>query len=98
MRVGRVIGKVVLSERHPDLPQGRLLVVNPLDLEGFRSPQTPALSAEPSLVVFDNLGTGAGDLIGFAEGGEAMNPFSKPVPIDATSAAIIDNLHYNPLS
>jgi carbon dioxide concentrating mechanism protein CcmL len=98
MRVGRVIGKVVLSERNPNLPNGRWLLVSPLNREGLSSPDKTLLSNEPSLVVYDNLGAGENDLIGFSEGGEAMKPFPRPTPVDATCAAILNNLSYQPSS
>jgi ethanolamine utilization protein EutN len=45
------------------------------------------------LVVYDNLGAGAGALIGVSEGREAANPFGKTkVPVDAFCACLIDTI------
>lgn len=54
------------------------------------------ISKEPSLVVFDDLGGGLGDQIGFVEGREASSPFDAPTPIDAINAALIDKIFYSP--
>ena len=51
----------------------------------------PRKSAE-SLVCYDNLGAGMGDVIAFTESREACMPFypEKIVPLDAYNAAILD--------
>jgi ethanolamine utilization protein EutN len=49
-----------------------------------------------SLVVYDNLGAGVGNLIGFTEGAEASAPFDRPTPVDAFNAALIDQIFYSP--
>jgi ethanolamine utilization protein EutN len=46
------------------------------------------------LVLYDDLGAGAGALVGFSEGREAANPFGKAkVPVDANCACLIDEIH-----
>jgi microcompartment protein CcmK/EutM len=55
------------------------------------------MSKDPSLVVYDALGGGVGDTIGFEEGAEATAPFDKPTPIDAICAALVDEIYYNPM-
>jgi carbon dioxide concentrating mechanism protein CcmL len=47
-------------------------------------------------VVYDNLGGGLGQTIGYIEGREAASPFDRPTPIDAINAALIDNIFYHP--
>lgn len=54
------------------------------------------LSGVPTPVVYDQLGAGTGDLIGFVEGAEAAAPFDVPTPVDAYNAALIDRVHYQP--
>jgi len=45
------------------------------------------------VVAYDDLGAGAGALIGLSEGAEAANPFGKVrPPIDAYCACLIDSL------
>ena len=61
------------------------------------APGAPTMSKEPSLVVYDNLGGGVGQTIGFVEGREAAQPFEKSPPIDAINAALVDDIFYSPL-
>ncbi|MBI1842525.1 MAG: ethanolamine utilization protein EutN [Verrucomicrobia bacterium] len=98
MRLGAVIGRVTLSVVVPQLEGGRWLLVSPFTREHFqRGTEGPiGLSKDSSLVVYDSLGGGVGDTIGFVEGREAAQPFDKPPPIDAINAALIDNVFYNP--
>ena len=79
MRLGKVIGRVTLSQMIPAFEGGRWLVVNPYTRDRFQNGDTPpeGLSAEPSLVVYDALGADVGQTIGFIEGREAASPFSK---------------------
>ena len=63
------------------------------------APTRPAgLSKDPSLVVYDDLGGGVGQTIGFVEGREAAAPFDQPTPVDAINAALVDQIFYNPFS
>ena len=98
MRLGSVIGRVTLSVVVPELRGARWLVVSPFTREHFQQGATPlaGLSKDPSLVVYDDLGGGVGDTIGFVEGREAAQPFDKAPPIDAINAALVDTIFYNP--
>lgn len=97
MRIARIIGNVTLSQRLPDLRAGSLLLAEPLDGDAVRSPGASARRSSPapeSLVVFDELGAGEGQLIAVSEGAEATMPFYPArIPIDAYAAAIIDTVH-----
>mgnify|MGYP003981938063 CR=1 FL=1 len=98
MRVGKVIGRVTLSQTAPLLKGARWLVVSPPgrdELLDYEREDLP-ISKESSLVVYDNLGGGVGDTIGFIEGREAASPFNEPPPIDAINAALIDEIFYTP--
>jgi len=75
---------------------GRWLIVSPLDRKQYAGAGQDRLSAHYSSIVYDNLGAGEGDIIGFVEGSEATAPFSHPIPIDAINAAIIERLNYQP--
>jgi len=98
MRLGTVIGRVTLSQTVPSLIGARWLIVSPFTREHFQQgTQTPpGLSKDPSLVVYDDLGGGIGQTIGFIEGREAACPFAEPTPIDAINAALVDDIFYNP--
>ena len=96
MKLGHVIGKVILNQREPSFQGGRFLLVQPLDHRQFAGAGLLPLPKGNSLVVYDNLGAGQGDIIGYIEGAEATAPFTQPIPIDAFNAAIIDTITYQP--
>ena len=96
MRLGQVIGRITLNRTDPSYNGGRWLVVSPFDRDQYLNGPQDRLSAHPAAIVYDNLGAGAGDTIGFVEGAEATAPFDYPMPIDAINAAIIDHYHYDP--
>ena len=100
MRLGTVIGRVTLSATTPSLIGARWLIVSPFTREHFqRGSETLAgMSKEPSLVVYDDLGGGVGQTIGFVEGREAAAPFAGPTPVDAINAALVDEIFYNPFA
>jgi carbon dioxide concentrating mechanism protein CcmL len=98
MRVAQVIGRVTLNVQDPSFKGGRWLVCNPLDAGSFNTACTRGapLSAQFSLVAYDNLGAGEGDIVGIVEGAEATAPFDHDIPIDAITVAIFDSLSYEP--
>jgi microcompartment protein CcmK/EutM len=100
MRLGTVIGRVTLSVTVPALHGARWLIVSPFTREHFqRGTEAPAgLSKDPSLVVYDDLGGGLGQTIGFVEGREAACPFEQPTPVDAINAALVDEIFYYPFN
>lgn len=98
MRIGTVIGQVVLNQKLPSLAAGQLLLVEALDAAGLAGLGTTAFRDKPmpqSLVVFDRLGAGIGQTIAVSEGREATAPFyPQSVPIDAYCAAILDTIEW----
>jgi microcompartment protein CcmK/EutM len=100
MRLGTVIGRVTLSVTVPALTGARWLIVSPFTREHFQrgSETPPGLSKDPTLVVYDELGGGTGQTIGFVEGREAACPFEKPTPVDAINAALVDEIFYSPFN
>jgi microcompartment protein CcmK/EutM len=98
MRLGTAIGRVTLSKTVPALIGARWLIVSPFSREHFqRGADAPSgLSKEPSLVVYDDLGGGVGQTIGFIEGREAAAPFVEPTPVDAFNGALVDHVFYKP--
>jgi microcompartment protein CcmK/EutM len=100
VKLGAVIGRVTLSTVVPELRGARWLIVSPFTREHYqRGCDTPSgLSKDPSLVVYDALGGGVGQTIGYVEGREAAQPFETPPPIDAINAALVDEIFYNPFS
>lgn len=100
MRLGTVIGRVILSEVVPELRGARWLIVSPCTRDQYaKAGSDPApISSEPSLVVYDALGGAVGQTIGYVEGREAAQPFEQSPPIDAISAALVDEIFYQPFS
>lgn len=96
MRLGHVIGRVTLSKQDPAFKGARFLLVQPFAKEQFRGAAMTPLAKSLSLVVYDNLGAGLGNVIGFTEGAEATAPFDDPTPVDAFNAAIVDEIFYAP--
>jgi len=100
MRLGTVIGRVTLSVTVPALTGARWLIISPFTREHFQRGATtpPGLSKDPTLVVYDDIGGGVGQTIGFVEGREAACPFEQPTPVDAINAALVDEIFYSPFN
>ena len=98
MKLGTVIGRVTLSKSVDLLKGGRFLVVSPLSREQYAKglDAKPGMGNDPSLVVYDDIGGGVGDVIGYEEGAEAAQPFDVSPPIDAINCALVDEMFYSP--
>jgi len=92
MRIGTVIGRVVLSVRSPKFSGERLLLTLPWRRETLAGEE----KFDPAIVVYDQLGANAGQRIAISEGREAACPFPKPTPVDAYCALLIDEIAYQP--
>jgi microcompartment protein CcmK/EutM len=89
MYLGRVVGCIWATVKHPQMVGHRLLVVQPL---------TPELKETGKrLICGDSTGAGAGELIYWVRGKEASFPFapSEP-PFDTTIVGIVDTVHLGP--
>jgi ethanolamine utilization protein EutN len=90
MRIANVIGTVTLSRAHPSLMAARWIIGVPYSLKALQTGNGP--DGEEA-VIFDNLGAGAGNQVGFSEGGEAAVPFfPDKKPVDAYCTCILDHL------
>ncbi len=100
MKLGAVIGRVTLSSTAAGLEGARWLIVSPFTRAHYqRGTETPpGLSKDPSLIVYDALGGGIGQTIGYIEGREAAQPFDISPPIDAINAALVDEIFYSPFN
>ena len=98
MKLGTVIGRVTLSRSVEALHGGRFLVVSPLSREQYAAglAKCDLMGKDPSLVVYDSLGAGVRQVIGYEEGREAAQPFDQPTPVDAINAALVDEIFYRP--
>ena len=93
MRIAEVIGTVTLSRYHPSLTGARWVLGVPFSLKALAG----ATDADgEDVVIYDNLGAGHGQRIGFSEGAEAAQPFlPERKPIDAFCACLLDQVVLN---
>jgi len=92
MRIAEVIGTVTLSRPHPALAGFRFILATPHTRQTLLAGS--AADAE-ELVMYDDLGAGAGSRVAFAESGEAAAPFyPEKKPIDAYCACLLDSLTF----
>jgi ethanolamine utilization protein EutN len=70
--------------------------VQPFSRAQFAGAAALPLAAGATVVVYDELGAGLGEAIGFTEGAEAAMPFTVPTPVDAYNAALVEILYYTP--
>jgi len=86
MQIGRVVGTVVSTQKHPKLEGAKLLLVQPLTLEG--DPRGVPL------LTIDSVGAGVGERVVIViEGraaGEALR--RKAAPVDAAIIGIVDSM------
>ena len=89
MRIGKVVGRLCLHQSYETLVGGRFLIVEVQDRHSLAG---KARQSRESVVVYDHLGAGDGELVAFSESREACMPFypEKRVPLDAYNAAILD--------
>src|SRR3954447_7077182 len=86
MILGRVIGCVWATVKHPGLLGVRMLVVQPV---------TPELNPTGRRIICtDSTGAGTGELVYWVRGKEASFPFlpAEP-PTDSTIVGIVDSVH-----
>jgi len=90
MRIGKIVGRVTLSDSYKTLAGGRFLIVEVQDRFSLGG---KARKSSEFLVAYDHIGSGQGDLIAISESREACMPFypEKIVPLDAYAAAILDH-------
>jgi microcompartment protein CcmK/EutM len=86
MVLGRVIGNVVCTIKHPALAGCKLLIVQPIDRQGRDKGR--------ALVALDSVGAGAGETVYWCRGREASFPFlPAEVPTEAAIVGIVDSVN-----
>jgi ethanolamine utilization protein EutN len=90
MLIARVVGELVATQKHPSHEGRKLLLVQPLNLDG--SPRGDAV------VALDAVDAGAGDRVLLAtEGFSAMTAVGRPQsPIDMAVIGFIDQIEIIP--
>jgi ethanolamine utilization protein EutN len=86
MQIGRVIGTVVATKKHHKMEGAKLLLVQPLTLEG--TPKGVAVMA------IDSVGAGVGEKVLIVIEGKAAGDAlrRKAAPVDAAIIGIVDTV------
>ena len=90
MLIGKVIGELVSTHKHPSHTGCKALLVQPLQLDGSDRGDT--------VIAFDAVDAGVGDrVLLVTEGFSAMTSVERPEsPIDMAVIGVIDRLHLVP--
>ena len=90
MRIGEVIGRVVLNRCDPKFEAGRFMIVRPFDLEALEGKAPPTGEV---VVAYDELSATDGMQVGLSEGREAAMPFHPtPVALDVYIGCLLDEV------
>ena len=91
MQIGRVVGTVVATQKNRKLEGAKLLLVQPLTLQG--EPRGVALLA------IDSVGAGVGEKVLVVIEGKAAGQAlgRKAAAVDAAIIGIVDSVEYQPL-
>lgn len=90
MLISRVIGEVVATQKHASHEGRKILLVQPLNLDGS--------NRGDALVALDSVDAGVGDLVLLVtEGFSAMTSVDRPQsPIDMAVIGVIDGIDLGP--
>ena len=90
MLIGRVVGELVATQKHPSHEGRKLLLVQPLNLDGS--------NRGDAMVALDAVDAGVGDRVLIAtEGFSAMTSVGRPnSPIDTAVIGFIDAIEIVP--
>ena len=86
MFLGKVIGNVWATKKHPSLTGFKLMFVQPVNAELERT-------GEPIIAV-DTVGSGPGEIIYYITASEAVIPLPVDMaPVDASIVGIVDSIN-----
>lgn len=89
MYLGRVLGRVVCTQKDPQMQGVKLLIVTTIDADGNATGQP--------FIACDSTDAGNGETVFLCGGSEASLPFVKQrPPSDATILGIIDRIEGKP--
>jgi ethanolamine utilization protein EutN len=85
--IGRVIGEMVATEKHPSHVGRKAMIVQPVNLDGTDRGE--------AVIALDSADAGVGDRVLLViEGFSAMTSVGRPnSPIDASILGVIDEVH-----
>ncbi len=84
MMLGRIVGNVVATAKHPALDGKKLLLVQPLARDGSDRGRP--------LVALDAVGAGFQETVYWCRGRESALAFTGEVPCDAAIVGIVDEI------
>ena len=85
MKLGKIVGTVVATQKNEGLVGAKLLVVQDLKMD--------LSEGSGSVVCVDSVGAGVGDVVLYVSGSSArLTDISKDRPVDATVVAIVDTV------
>ena len=84
MELGKIVGQVVSTARHPRLPHMTFLLVDIVDVDG-----TVKVTNQ---VAVDNIGAGLGELVMLTRGSSARMILDDDGPIDLCVIGIVDQI------
>jgi ethanolamine utilization protein EutN len=91
MHIGIVVGRVTATRKDPNLVGTKLLITQPIQLNGSASPSAP-------IIAVDTVGAGMGEKVIYVSGSVATRGMNKKdAPVDAAIIGIIDTLEYEEL-
>jgi len=92
MKICKVIGNVVSTEKDESLTGFKLLIVQPVDMIEFKPESSPFVA----IVAIDAVGAGDGEIVLVVTGSSSrLTAVTKDRPTDATIQAIIDFVYIN---
>ncbi len=88
MQIGRVVGTVVATQKNRKLEGAKLLLVQPLTLEGQ--------DRGTAVLAIDSVGAGVGEKVLFVQEGKAAQDAlrRKAAAVDAAIVGIVDTVEY----
>lgn len=84
MVLGKIVGQLVSTARHPQLPQTTFLLVDIVDVDGN-------VQASHQIAA-DNIGAGMGEVVMLTRGSSARMVYNAEAPIDLTIVGIVDQI------
>lgn len=89
MFIAEIVGNIVSTQKNPHLSGNRLLIAQPLNLEGEET--------GPELIALDRVDAGEGDRVLLVkDGGSSRIAFDDDqIPIQAFVLAVIDSIEVN---
>ena len=84
MELGKIVGQVVSTARHPRLPHMTFLLVDIVDVD--------VTVKVPNQIAVDSIGAGVGEMVMLTRGSSARLILDEESPIDLSVIGIVDQI------